>query len=153
LVACRACKDDLKVQTFARFCWLHPDRLPVDTYHFYLEVVSCLQRLMGVNWRTAAREWEQGVAMVPITFIFDLLANAYNTNEPEALPLNPRLMRITTASRTSSDMLVDLDQFLLLMMKEYTAGRCPVHPLITPRMGISHDGSGGGKLDHISLGL
>lgn len=133
LMACAKVRDDIKVTLFSRFAWLHQDRLSVDTYHFFLETLDCLRRLMGVNWRTVQREWEQGTAMVPMNFAFAYLANAYNTDEPEALPIQPRLMRICTASRTSSEMLVDLDQFLLLMVKEYNSGRCPVYPLVQPR--------------------
>ena len=109
-------------------------------YHFFVHVLECLRRLLKVNWKTLTYEWEQGSTHISLSLLADLLCNLYNTNSPEGLPIYHEVQRVDKAEQSSEgratvDDKVDLDILLALLIEDFRAGMCPVHPLINPRSG------------------
>ena len=93
LCSLRAHQDDLKILTFSKFTGIAPEFIGVDHYHFFLSVLECTRRLLGVNWRTVMQEWDVGNAGLPVPCMMDVLANLYNTNNPGQLPVVQRSLK------------------------------------------------------------
>ena len=139
LCSLRAHQDDLKILTFSKFTGIAPEFIGVDHYHFFLSVLECTRRLLGVNWRTVMQEWDVGNAGLPVPCMMDVLANLYNTNNPGQLPVVQRsLKHIMKEGKLGPS--VDLDSFLATLLKEFGSVQCPVAPMLAPRR-ISSDAS------------
>ena len=137
LCSLRAHQDDLKILTFSKFTGIAPEFIGVDHYHFFLSVLECTRRLLGVNWRTVMQEWDVGNAGLPVPCMMDVLANLYNTNNPGQLPVVQRsLKHIMKEGKLGPS--VDLDSFLATLLKEFGSTQCPVAPMLAPRR-ISSD--------------
>ena len=132
LCSLRAHQDDLKILTFSKFCGIAPEFHAVEFYHFFLSVLDCTRRLLGVNWRTVMQEWEVGSAGLPVPCMMDILANAYNTNQPAQLPVvQGSLKHIMKEGKLGPS--VDLDSFLATLLKEFGNRQCPLVPMLAPR--------------------
>ncbi|KAK3269411.1 hypothetical protein CYMTET_22145 [Cymbomonas tetramitiformis] len=131
---CRAFQDDMKVVTFSRFVGLteESERLSLKHFHFFFEALDCIRRLLGINWRLVVGEWEQGRANLPMACALDVVANMYNTNGPEKLAIvNETIMKLVKDAKLGPS--VDLDMFLTILLKEFSASKIPVFPLFNPR--------------------
>ena len=143
LCSLRAHQDDLKILTFSKFTGIAPEFIGVDHYHFFLSVLECTRRLLGVNWRTVMQEWDVGNAGLPVPCMMDVLANLYNTNNPGQLPVVQRsLKHIMKEGKLGPS--VDLDSFLATLLKEFGSTQCPVAPMLAPRRISSDTGLVGG---------
>ena len=143
LCSLRAHQDDLKILTFSKFTGVAPEFIGVDHYHFFLSVLECTRRLLGVNWRTVMQEWDVGNAGLPVPCMMDVLANLYNTNNPGQLPVVQRsLKHIMKEGKLGPS--VDLDSFLATLLKEFGSTQCPVAPMLAPRRISSDTGLAGG---------
>lgn len=134
LNTCRAFHDDMKVLTFSRFVGLteERERLSLKHFHFFFEALDCIRRLLGINWRVVVGEWEQGRANLPMACALDVVANMYNTNGPEKLAIvNDTIMKLVKDAKLGPS--VDLDMFLTILLKEFSASKIPVFPLFNPR--------------------
>ena len=137
LTCCRVYQDDTKIITFAKFAGLVPgnDVLNSESYNFYTECLECLKRLLGVNWRAAIHDWEQGAVVLPLPFVCDLLCNLYNTNDPTSLLIFKQKF-VPSLNHTAHGEGMDLDTLLSILLKENVAGHTPVQPMLSPRRAL-----------------
>jgi len=149
LTCCRMYQDDTKIITFAKFAGLTNTNevLVSESYNFYTECLECLKRLLGVNWRAVVHDWEQGMVVLPLTFVFDLMCNLYNTNDPASLLVFKQKF-MPSVQQTASGDGIDLDVLLATLLKEHTSGHTPVQPMLAPRRATSKSGATG----HLSSG-
>ncbi|QDZ23618.1 hypothetical protein HOP50_11g61580 [Chloropicon primus] len=124
--------DDLKIRTFSRFCGIAQPALGAKEFHFMMDTLDCIRRLMGVNWRTIVQQWEVGKAGLPVPCMMDALCNIYNTNNPAQLPvvINHLKYAITDGKLGPC---VDLDTFVDTIINEFEDGSCPISPVLAPR--------------------
>ena len=124
--------DDLKIRTFSRFCGIAQPALGAKEFHFMMDTLDCIRRLMGVNWRTIVQQWEVGKAGLPVPCMMDALCNIYNTNNPAQLPVVMNHLRYAITDDKLGPC-VDLDTFIETIINEFEDGSCPISPVMAPR--------------------
>ena len=124
--------DDIKIRTFSRFCGIANPALGAKEFHFMMDTLDCIRRLMGVNWRTIVQQWEVGAAGLPVPCLMDALCNIYNTNNPAQLPVVLNHLRYAITDGKLGPC-VDLDTFLDIIINEFEDGSCPISPVLAPR--------------------
>ena len=124
--------DDLKIRTFSRFCGIAQPALGAKEFHFMMDTLDCIRRLMGVNWRTIVQQWEVGKAGLPVPCMMDALCNIYNTNNPAQLPVVLNHLRYAITDGKLGPC-VDLDTFVDTIVNEFEDGSCPISPVLAPR--------------------
>lgn len=134
LSACRAHRAaSLKIDTFARFVQVGEDTLDADDYDFFVHLIGCLKKLLGLDWRTVSQDWTYTHALLPARAAADLLANLYNasaiSNTPYATLVQPYICDGKLGKA------IDLDTFLARLVSErrHEAGELPVQALASPR--------------------
>ena len=125
-------EEDLKISTFSRFCGIKRPLLGAQAYYFMLDILDCIRRLMGVNWRTILQQWENGNAGLPVPCMMDALCNVYNTNNPANLAVVQSNLRYAITDGKLGPC-VDLDTFIDTMINEFEARSCPISPALAPR--------------------
>ena len=87
------------------------------------------------------------MVVLPLTFVFDLMCNLYNTNDPASLLVFKQKF-MPSVQQTASGDGIDPDVLLAPLLKEHTSGHTPVQPMLAPRRATSKSGATG----HLSSG-
>ena len=126
--------DDAKCKLFCRFTAMcsTADHLNTPAFHAFAGFVDCVKRLMGVNWAMAHQEWTAEKTAIPHAVVLDFVANVYNTNTPDKVPLYAEVLLPAMVSDRNG-LGLDLDVMLDALMSDYSKGLAPISAMEKPR--------------------